>query len=314
MKALRPSLLVLVAILCGSLVPHSSLVRGQSAQSPDPQWQIDAGGKMAFDVASLKLNKSPDLSKKLLQFLQGGRFVAVNFPLGTYIGFAYKLNPYQSQSASAELPKWAVTERFDIEARASQPNPTQDQMRLMMQSLLSERFKLVIHTETRQVAGFGVVLEKAGKTGPGFIHLSDNAPCPGIASPSGAGAPGPAPKYDGWFTPCGGLGARFVSGRVRYGSQNVTMSQVVDILATTSMGALDPERPLFDQTGLSGKFDFMIEFTPEFHGPPPPNFQADSSGPSFFEALKDQLGLKLEATKGTVDVLVVDHVEEPTPN
>jgi len=81
------------------------------------------------------------------------------------------------------------------------------------------------------------------------------------------------------------------------------------------LGAAGPlSRPVLDQTGLSGTLDFVIEWTPEFNGPPPPNFQPDPSGPTFLEALKEQLGLKLQPQTGPVDVLVIDHVEEPSPN
>jgi len=76
------------------------------------------------------------------------------------------------------------------------------------------------------------------------------------------------------------------------------------------------DRPVLDKTGLVGKFDFIMEFTPQFNGPLPPgsNFQPDESGPTFLEALKEQLGLKLDPQKGPVDVIVVDHVEIPSEN
>ena len=76
----------------------------------------------------------------------------------------------------------------------------------------------------------------------------------------------------------------------------------------------DVDRAVLDQTGLSGTFDFSLEYTPLLNGQPPEGFPADMTGPTFLEALKEQLGLKLVSQTGPVDVLVLDHVEEPSPN
>ena len=307
-----------VLLVLGALVWAQS----PSTQSPAvPQWQIDAGGKMAFDAASIKQNVSHDPAHTNVGLSgldgappNGGFLSAVDFPLTVYIGFAYKLTPAQSQLMASQLPKWATADRFDIEARA-QGSPTRNQMRLMMQSLLADRFKLVVHTETRQLPVLAAVLEKAGKTGPRLVLLSDDMPC-GVFTPPAAGVAPPPAKYDGWFTPCGEVALRVVSGRVRVGSQNITIEHLAAMLSVTSFGALDQDRPILDQTELSGKFDFTMEFTPDPNGPARtlPNFQPDPSGPTFLEALKEQLGLKLESQTGPVDVLVIDHVEEPSPN
>ena len=82
------------------------------------------------------------------------------------------------------------------------------------------------------------------------------------------------------------------------------------------MGFLDLGRPVLDQTGLSGTFDFAIEWTPQLSGPLPPStdFQPDPDGPTFLQALQEQLGLKLEPTTGPIDAFVIDHIEEPSPN
>lgn len=177
------------------------------AQSPAvPQWQIDAGGKMEFDAASIKQNLSHDPAHTNVGLSgfdegspNGGFLSAVDFPLSVYIMFAYKLTPYQMQFLQPQLPKWAATDNFDVEARA-QSSPTRDQMRLMMQSLLADRFKLAVHIETRQLPGLAVVLEKPGKTGPRLVSLPNDVPC-AVASPASPGVPPPPGKYDGWFTP-----------------------------------------------------------------------------------------------------------------
>ena len=150
--------------------------RAQSAanHSTVPQWQIDAGGKMGFDVASVKQNKSgPSGTPHTNMGLDagedytstGGLFAARDYPLGAYIGFAYKLTFYQNQFLASQLPKWTTAERFDIEAHTGR-NTTKDQIRLMMQSLLADRLKLAVHFENRRGPLFGLVLAKPGKTGP----------------------------------------------------------------------------------------------------------------------------------------------------
>ena len=180
----------------------------------------------------------------------------------------------------------------DIEARAPQrPNPTKDQMRLMLQSLLADRFKIQVHTETRQIPIFVMTLEKAGKLGPQLVPHTDNPPC---------AAPGPSGQ-DGWPVPvCGALlTGRPTEGRWRIAYRDASMHLIADALPAISMQALD--RPVLDQTGLSGTFDFRIEFAPQrvplLNGTPFPNFTPNEEGPTFREALQEQLGLKLEDHK-----------------
>jgi bla regulator protein BlaR1 len=321
-------------------MPHASTIRALGlagigtiasiaavAQQAVPQWQIDAGGSAKFDVASVKLNKAgeggaPGLTPAHTNIGLSGLddtpvndslLSAVYFPVSTYIGFAYKLTPAQVELLHGPgWPKWADAERFDIEARADD-TVTKDQMRLMMQSLLADRFKLVVHSETRQLPIFALVLDKPGKIGPRLIRLSENVPCGRAALPSGSAPP---QKYDGYFTPCGNTGLHLVAGRIHLGSQNNSMEKIAGLLGVSSFGTLDQNRSVLDRTGLSGKFDFTLEFSPDPSGPARtlPNFQPDPSGPTFLEALKDQLGLKLVSQTGPVYVLVVDHIEEPSPN
>ena len=139
MKLLRPFLpLVFVVVLCGLFLPGSSPLLGQSAQSAVPQRQIDAGGKMAFDVASVKPNKSGGRAYSNVLLIPGtgavysptgGLFSAANYPLIAYMAFAYDMTGDQALQLGAQLPSWVTMENFDIEARA-EGNPTKDQMRL----------------------------------------------------------------------------------------------------------------------------------------------------------------------------------------
>jgi hypothetical protein len=155
----RKLLLAIAALMSLALPIAFGLER--AAQIPaqtvgEPDWQVKAGGKMAFEVASIHLSK-PDaffpptfaLSTDGSYVENAGHFRAV-FPLTVYFQFAYKWMPTseQGQELVASLPKWVNTDYFVIEARAP-GNPTKDQMRLMMQSLLAERFHLTMHYETR---------------------------------------------------------------------------------------------------------------------------------------------------------------------
>jgi uncharacterized protein (TIGR03435 family) len=302
--------------------PKAQSTTGQAptTKSPTLQWQIDAGGKMAFDVASVKQNRSGDMPSSnfplgpgAVYSPNGGLFSATNQPLIVYIRFAYMVTAYQLQVLQPEVPKWVNADRFDIQARV-QGNPTKDQMRLMMQALLADRFKLTIHNETRQLPVLAVVLVKPGKTGPQLQPHSEAAsPCSTTtAIPQ---APGSAPPVAGGLpASCGGtlVMPASVPGRVRWGARNATMGYI----ANSFNGMVPSDRPMLDRTGLTGNFDFLLEFTPELSGPlpPGPTLQPDPNGPPFLEALRDQLGLKLESQTGPVDVLVIDHVEEPSAN
>jgi uncharacterized protein (TIGR03435 family) len=306
-------LVTLMPLVSGALVWAQSA----SAQSPAvPQWQIDAGGNMAFEVASVKASK-PSTEGWSMNFPLSlgpnmdavGNLMSVNVPLRVLIGFAYKISTGQTRFLMPGLPDWVDSEWFDIEARAA-GNPTKDQFRLMMQSLLADRFKFTTHHETRQVPIFAVVLSKPGKTGPQLTRHADDAMCVAdeqadlLLTPN-AGLPP---------FPCGSIlfpGLRpSVPGRIKGGGRDRTMDYIAAFL--TGFQGLD--RPVVNRTGLTGKYDFWMELTPQLNGSPPDGVQPDSAGPTVLEALQEQLGLKLERTTGPVDVLVIDHVEEPSPN
>ncbi len=193
-----------------------------------PQWQIAAGGKKAFDVASVKQNKSGSrprsnvpLNAGAAYSPSGGLFSGVNQPLYVYMTFAYKTTNYQNLYLLSQLPKWVTADRFDIEARAAEGNPTKDQMRLMMQSLLADRFKFAVHIETRQLPVYGLVLEKSGEMGPYLRQHSDNPPCTPTPAP---GAPPPADVDRVYPAICGDIRHPPSSpGRIRNAARDVTI-------------------------------------------------------------------------------------------
>jgi bla regulator protein blaR1 len=280
-----------------------------------------APGRMSFEVASIRQSKPgtftpPDFAldngESYAPFPDpGGRFTA-DFPLSVYIEFAYKLwlTPEQTDSVLAHLPKWVATDSFEIHAKA-EGNPTKDQMRLMMQSLLADRFKLAIHFERRQESVLALVLDKPGRPGPKLRPHSDGPACdvhmPIPIAGSRANVDGVFPRVCDAF-----VKIPTANHEVLLGSRNTTMKQIADSLP--SEGRLG--RPVVDQTGLTGRFDFALQWTPESNGPAPSGADAplDSQGPTFLEALKDQLGMKLKSTRTPLDVLVVDHVERPSEN
>ena len=171
------------------------------AQTAVPQWQTVAGGKMEFEVASVRQNLSGKFTSPNFPLdpgnayaTTGGRFSA-DFGVITYITFAYKLSLTQEQRQAmiANLPKWVANDRFTIQAKAANGNPTKDQMRLMMQSLLADRFQLAIHFETQQMPVLAMALVRAGKTGPKLKPHSEGLPCDSPA-PSRRGLPKTLPR------------------------------------------------------------------------------------------------------------------------
>ena len=160
---------ILGALSLGML---SECLQAQTSQ-PVPDWQKEAGGKQSFEVASVR-QSLPDSRRRdnidlgpMDSFSLSGGLFSTNVSLDNYIIFAYKIaDGSQYQSLSAQLPKWArPPAKFDVEARA-EGHPSKDQLRLMMQGLLKDRFKLAIHTETTQLPVSSLVLDTPGKVGP----------------------------------------------------------------------------------------------------------------------------------------------------
>jgi uncharacterized protein (TIGR03435 family) len=284
----------------------------------EPDWQAKAGGKMAFEVASIHLSK-PDaffpptfaLSPDGSYVENAGHFRAV-FPLTTYFQFAYKWFPTseQTQALLAPLPKWVSTDYFVIEARAP-GNPTKDQMRLMMQSLLAERFHLAMHYETRQSPVYALELDKPGVTGPKLRPHSEGPPCidnVDMNDPKAVAALG------GVFPP---ICEAFMSGPEKDGQVELSSRRTTMALLAQSLTAIqDLGRPVVDETGLTGRFDFTIQWTPDANSliPHDAGTAEGPSGSTFLEALKEQLGLKLKPAKAPIEVPVIDHVERPSEN
>jgi uncharacterized protein (TIGR03435 family) len=201
-------------------------------------------------------------------------------------------------------PAWIDSNRYDIMATVP-PGATKEQVKVMLQNLLADRFKLVVHRETREMPLYELVVARGGSKMKPYV-VDPNAPKfePGKLVFDKAGVPIPPP---------GSLMMSMGSGRRRIAASKQSISKLTTTLA------VEVQRPVIDKTGLDGEYDYSLEFLPE--GPnayppgqaPPPPSNADP--PTILVAVQEQLGLKLEPKKGPVEMLVVDSGEKtPTEN
>jgi uncharacterized protein (TIGR03435 family) len=261
-------------------------------------------GLPSFEVATVKVNKSGDPGQ-FIRRQPGGRVTATNMPARTLITFAYQLAQYQLVGG----PPWIGTDRFDIVAKMDgEPPPVPpgsgpDQIMLATRTLLADRFGLKVHRETREMDIYALVLAKPG-AGPGPGLKPSTTDCAALgAARRGAppGPPGPPPPG----TPfCGIMGG---PGSIRF--DGFPISQMATMLAGQA------GRMVVDRTGLTGSWAFTLTYAPEQRGAPPPGADQpapDPNAPSLFTALQEQLGLKLESTKGPVEVVVIDAINKPT--
>ena len=252
-------------------------------------------GRLEFEVASIKAAAPPGVARTP----NGGYFIAgpsikwsgatlmlQNFTVKDLIREAYNVKDEQISG-----PKGLDSQRYQIVAKAP-AHTTEDQARLMAQSLLADRFNLQIHHEQRELPGYALVVTKGGP----HLKKAEKLPEPKPEEP-----------------------VMFKIGRGRI-SQPLTMTGLAAVL-TTRLG-----RPVSDMTGLMGEFDIKLDWTPDesepdpFAGlPPKPGAPGGvgqaQDGPSIFAAIQEQLGLKLEVRKRTpIEVIVVDHVEKASEN
>jgi uncharacterized protein (TIGR03435 family) len=297
---------LVVPIVLGAL--NALAIRAQDGAD----WQTKAGGKMAFDVASVKPSTGAFVAPAFPlnsgeAYLPTGGYFRADFPLSVYIEFAYKIWPAEDQEREmlAHLPKWVAADRYSIDARAAAGNPTKDQKRLMVQSLLTDRFKLATHFETHEGPVLALTLVQAGKLGPKLIPHADGPPCdkPGAS---------PGPGLIGFPPDCGSFAMLRMSGGALglVGSRDVGM----DVVAASLARAVGQGRPVIDRTGLNGRFDFTLEWAPDAPPSDSPAAPAEPLGPTSLQALRDQLGLRVESTRGSVPILVIDRVERPSEN
>ena len=282
-------------------VPVTGSVRGDVLLSSQTS---TSSGSPAFEVASIKVNRSGD-PRTTMAFQPGGRFMATNVPLGRLIRDAYQRSNFEISGA----PSWMEADRFDIAAKA-EGDPLPAEMRLMLRALLAERYKLRLHTETQDRPVYELVMAKSDRrTGPQLRQTS--ADCARAPAPLPPPYPNGVPSC-GYIGPTSAIGGAQAKGQVTMGFHGVTMEAFARFL----MPALG--RVVVDRTGLTGYFDADVDRTAELQPPPPPPGVPDpfdrQSAPSMFTVLPERLGLKLQSSRAPVEVLVIDSIERPTPD
>jgi uncharacterized protein (TIGR03435 family) len=247
------------------------------------------GQQAAFEAASAKPNRSGDAAIRI-DMPGPDRFAATNVPLRELIRFAYDVQDARLVGG----PDWIRSERFDVAAKAPHPLPAwgpagpAPELLQMLRTLLAERFALAVHQEMRDLPVYAMVMARRDRAPGPELHAS-TLDC------------------DAQSRPCGmriGPGQMVMSG--------TPMSQFAGILPPFV------QRIVIDRTGLDGRFDFHLQWTPVQRlppGPPPPGAPplppVDPNGPSIFTALEEQLGLRLEPQRAPLDVVVIDRVERP---
>jgi uncharacterized protein (TIGR03435 family) len=214
--------------------------------------------------------------------VRGRQFSTINTSLADLMTFAYGVHVKQITGA----PSWVETEKFDL---AAQPNgegqPNDKQWKSMVQKLLADRFKLAFHRDKKELSVYAITV---GKNGPKLTKSESTGSLPGL-----------------FFRGLGNLPA-----------VNATMADFAGVMQGAVL-----DRPVVDQTGIQGRWDFTLLWTPDefqFGGlgvkPPPPPANNAAAPPDLFTAFQEQLGLKLEATKAMAEVFVIDKVAKPTEN
>jgi uncharacterized protein (TIGR03435 family) len=256
--------------------------------------QTATAGLPSYDVASIKPGKS-DMGTMLLFRLDG--FTAKGMNLKSLIKEAYGIENDQILGA----PNWLNTESYDIEAKVDGADATalgklsDEQRKLMFQSFLRERFQLKTHWEKKELPILALVVAKNGPK----LHEAK----PGDTYPDGIKGPDGKPE---------GHAGMMMWGNDRLTGQGISIAQMVQPLTQQL------DRTVVDQTGLTGKYDVELRWTPDNTSTPSTGpdrgIAADSPTPSIFTAMQEQLGLKLESHKAPVEVLVIDQVAAPSAN
>lgn len=275
------------------------IAMGQTPTEPTaaqgPVVEAASGRTFAFEVISIRQDFSRGVHDDFGPTPDG--YHMTNKPLLLAIITAYV--PQSSDAALftnnvTGLPDWAQSDNYDIDAKVSEadlaewqkPASQKVMLREMLQAMLADRFKLVVHREMKEVSVYSLV---AAKNGPKFKETNPADPHPGgMRLPGGAVI---VPKD-------AGHSIHFYE---------ASMATLASLLSSTA------GRPIQDKTGLTGKYDFVLQKPDPADGPVAGPQEAADSGPTLFSVV-EALGLKLEPTKGSVETLVIDHIERPSEN
>jgi uncharacterized protein (TIGR03435 family) len=274
--------------IAGTWTQGTPLLLNLAHASPETAWAIpeppptttpmSAGANPVFDVATIKPSQYAGVSLKLSP---SGLFESAGTTLGDLIKLAYDLHSRQIVGG----PSWVQTEKYDVTGKPDKPGkPSLEQLKEMVRKLLADRFQLTFNWDSRELSVYAITIAKSG------AKLIEND-----SDPNGL-----------W----GGAGV----GPRSLGLKNITMTEFARVLMASIM-----DRPVVDQTGLgSVRYDLALKWTPvaspSQSGRAESPVDSDGAPPDLFTAFQEQLGLKLEATRAPVDVLVSDHVEKPSAN
>jgi bla regulator protein blaR1 len=240
-------------------------------------------GSLKFEVASVKPSQPGTPAGGVRPAPGGQRYVGTGVPLRSYLYVAYQVKEEQIAGG----PAWADTELYDLNAEAEKPTNIEE-LHIMLQNILTERFKLRFHFEKKETSAYVLTVDKDG---PRNLKLHP--------SPSGGDVildrVSEGLVHDKWTAHCASI----------------------DFFVWRFSAWFD--RPMINQTGLKGCFDFELSFTRELprgvqEGQLIDGVPVDTYGPTVYQALPKQLGLKLEAKRAPVDTMVIDHAERPVEN
>lgn len=249
--------------------------------------QADAASAKApaFEVATIKPVEHDAKSGRYIVMQGTNRFVEKDYTLKLLIAAAYDLNP----KAISGGPAWMDSDHYDILALTpGDKRPAHDEQMAMLRTLLADRFQLTFHRESKEFSIYALEVAKGGvKTGSGLRESKAAATDP--------------PQLISTVYPQ----------KLVLPARNATMADFVSLLQRAVL-----DRPVVDKTGLTGRYDFDLEWAPDEtqFGGEVPVAPTDAQSPPFFTAIEQELGLKLEATRGPIEALVVDRAEQPSAN
>jgi uncharacterized protein (TIGR03435 family) len=247
---------------------------------PPPPQQMAADAPAVFEVATIRPS-NPDRQGKVMT-IKGRQVITINTTLNDLIVFAYGVHVRQIIGG----PSWMDSEKYDVTGQPEgQGMPNERQLRAMLQKLIEDRFKFTTHRETRELPAYVLTVASGGPK----LTKNDSNP--------------------------NGLPGLFFRGLGVLPATNATMG---DFAGVMQLAVLD--RPVVDKTGLQGRYDFTLTWTPDetqFTGfgvrIPPPSTDPNAP-PVLFTAIQEQLGLKFESQRAPVEVLVIDRVDKPSEN
>jgi uncharacterized protein (TIGR03435 family) len=264
---------------------------------------ISASSQSTFEVATIKPTP-PDALGKWIRMTSAHQLTAQNQTLRTLLAATYGLTP----AAVSGGPSWVDSERYNIVAevpdRATSAPPNYDEQMSMLRVLLNDRFHLAIHREPKEFPIYALTVAKGG------AKLKESSVADGADPkniPACLGPPSPKVEKLTCLAP---LAFVVYPERVALPARGATMD---DLASVMQRGVFD--RAVVDETGLTGRYDFLLEFSPDESLFDAALGRRDGDRkPGLFDALQQQLGLRLEATRGPVNTLVIDRVERPSEN